>query len=155
MAHLFNNYCIENKINKENIEEVYIKYKEQLRKLICEKNSIASSQISKKISTQYKALIFQKLIEKINGENNSFYLPYLIDFRGRTYKLSSISPTFFKEIRECLSFSGKENKKIEKDIKELENKINSIILKNESKLENIVHYTNLKNLEEKKKISVI
>jgi hypothetical protein len=155
MLHTFNNYCSENKINKENIEEVYIKYKEELRRLLSEKNNIASSQISKKIAIQYKALIFEKLIEKIKGENNSFYLPYLIDFRGRTYKLSSISPTFFKEIRECLSFSEKEDKKIEKNIKELENRIDSIILKNESKLENIKYYTNLRNLEKKKKISVI
>lgn len=155
MSHIFNNYCLENKINKKNIEEIYIKYKEELRRLISEKNDKASSQISKKIAIQYKALIFEKLIEKIKWENNSFYLPYLIDFRGRTYKLSSISPTFFKEIRECLSFSEKEDKKVEKDIKELENKIDSIILKNESKLENIKNYTNLKNLEKKKKISVI
>ena len=155
MTHLFNNYCLENKINKENIQDVYMKYREELRKLISEKNKTASSEISKKISIQHKALIFEKLIEKIKEENNFFYLPYLIDFRGRTYKLSSISPTFFKEIRECLSFSNKEEKKIEKDIRNLENKIDSIILKYESKLENIEHYYNLKNLEKKKKISVI
>ena len=155
MLNLFHDYCSENEINENNIEEMYFKYKNELRKLIYEKNAIASSQISKKIAIQYKALIFEKLIKKIKEGSNSFYLPYLIDFRGRTYKLSSISPTFFKEIRQCLSFQKKENKKIEKEIKELENKINTIILKNESKIKNIKNFENLKNLKKEKKIALI
>jgi len=43
-------------------------------------------------------------------ENKTYYLPYMVDFRGRIYFLSNISPTFVKEMRYAVYFGEYETK---------------------------------------------
>jgi predicted nucleic acid-binding protein len=79
-----------------------------------------------------------------------------MDFRGRIYKLSSISPTFFKEIRKSIYFSDKEkHKKVEKEVLEIEKKIEKIFSKYVSKIDKIKFYRKEYNLKKKEKISVL
>jgi hypothetical protein len=154
---IFNNYCEIYKIDKNNIEKYYYKYKEDLKECMSEKDKTAVKLITLKLSNYHKALIFLNIIKIIEERKiSSFYLPFIIDFRGRIYKLSSISPTFFKEIRHSFSFEKKiDKKKIENDIKEIEKKINKIIYKYEYKLKKLEYIKVNHNIGKKEKISII
>ena len=157
LAYKFANYCNENLIKADDLEEDYYILKKGLRDFICEKNREGVSAISKKISVYHKAIIFKKIMEKIKDNcEDFFYLPFIIDFRGRLYKLSSISPTFLKEVRECISFNSKERKKkIEKEIQIIEKKIISILSGHISKLNDLEKFDNILKLKKSKKIEVL
>jgi hypothetical protein len=154
---IFKNYCKKEKIDEKIIEENYIKYKEDLKKFIFEQNTFGIKKISKKMSIYRKAMIFKNIIQIIEEKGiYSFYLPFVIDFRGRIYKLSSISPTFFKEIRYSIFFENKDKeKKIEKEISIIQKKIEDIIYKYKNKINNLNLYNKECNLNKKEKISLL
>ena len=88
-------------IKKETISQMYKDLlKEQIR-LLHQCNIIAASKLSEKISL-YGSLIRQLQILNIETNECKIYLPFMFDFRGRLYYLSSASPTFYKEFRYCL-----------------------------------------------------
>jgi hypothetical protein len=105
-------------------------------------------EISRKISLYLKCFNFENILK--NYKNNvKYYIPFKIDFRGRKYDMTEISPTFFSELRYCLHL-GEYN--FNKDIKEhiLKEKINKIILKYKNLIEKRYN-----NKEENKIISYI
>jgi hypothetical protein len=74
-----------------------------------------------------KCFIFENIIK--NYKNNiKYFIPFIIDFRGRKYDLTDISPTFFTELRYCLHL-GKYD--LEKDLRNhfLKEKIDNTMLK--------------------------
>jgi hypothetical protein len=143
---IYSLFLEKNKINKDLIKEDYkIKIKEYSDN-IYDLNKI--KEISKKISIYLKCFNFENIIK--NYKNNiKYYVPFKIDFRGRKYDMSEISPTFFSELRYCLHL-GDYN--LKKDIKYhfLNEKVNSIIIK----YKNLINYR-YKNIEEEKIISYI
>jgi hypothetical protein len=133
----------ENKINRKDIKEDYKKLIEEYSINIFNKNK--SGLISKKISIYLKCFIFENIIK--NYKNNvKYFIPFIIDFRGRKYDLTDISPTFFTELRYCLHLGEYD---MYKDLKNhfLKEKIDNIMLqycylidkkfKSDDKLKNI------------------
>jgi len=144
----------------ENIKDMEIEYyntNNELKKAIKEKDTSLLSKISKTISILYKALIFEKILN--NNYDEYFYLPFILDFRGRIYNITSLSPTFCTELRYCISYGEYDNYETKKtDNDEINNNINKL----EKILENLTKYadefknlTNIKNDKRKIKIAVI
>ena len=138
-------------IEKENINRVslYEDYKisiEQYTENI--KSKEISSLLSKKISKYLKCFIFENILKNYNS-NTKYYLPFIMDFRGRKYDMTDISPTFFMELRYCIHLGEYD---FNKDIKihPLKEKIDNIILKKENLIKDI-----FKSEEKNKKIAFI
>jgi hypothetical protein len=124
LIEIYDIFLNENEIKREEIKENYKKLIEEYSDNIFVKNKLRI--ISKKISIYLKCFIFENIIK--NYKNNiKYFIPFIIDFRGRKYDLTDISPTFFTELRYCLHL-GDYN--IEKDLKDhfLKEKIDNIIL---------------------------
>ena len=124
LIEIYDIFLNENKIKREEIKENYKKLIEEYSDNIFVKNKLRI--ISKEISIYLKCFIFENIIK--NYKNNiKYFIPFIIDFRGRKYDLTDISPTFFTELRYCLHL-GDYN--IERDLKDhfLKEKIDSIIL---------------------------
>jgi hypothetical protein len=115
----------ENKLNRFFIKEDYrILINDYISNI---NNEGKFSELSKKLSLYLKCFMFENILT--NYKNNiKYYTPFMIDFRGRKYDLSEISPTFFSELRYCLHL-GEYNFNF--DIKKhfLKEKINYILLK--------------------------
>jgi hypothetical protein len=151
-------YCVNHFINMQSLNQEYIDTINFLKNSIKNEDYKMISYYSKRIPVLQKALIFEKIIK---NKTFDYYIPFLFDFRGRIYKLSSISPTFSKELRYCMNLE--DDKNLNEKIKEtndikiefLEKKINNIISKRFNYIEELIHYKNLKNLDEKYKIGLI
>lgn len=143
LENIYNIFLEENKIIKINIKDDYKKLINEYSENIFNKNK--ASIISKKISLYLKCFIFENIIKNYE-KNIKYYIPFIIDFRGRKYDLTDISPTFFSELRYCLYLG---NYDFEKDIKQhsLNEKINNILIKYVYLLENDLRSENkIKNL---------
>jgi hypothetical protein len=99
-----------------------------------------------------KRFTFLNILDNCN-EDSDYYLPFLFDFRGRLYNTSSISPTFFTEIRYCIHF-GKYDVSIPKK-HQLSDKINNILSQYFNKIEEIKKYNNLQKEDYDHKIAII
>lgn len=155
LLHNLKLFCEEFCVNINQIEEDYYNTSIRLKEHIKNEDYDAISVVSKRLSILNKALIFKKIID---DESILYYLPFMFDFRGRIYKLSSISPTFFKEIRYCMYFNNDsydDNANINNEIIDMENMINDIIKSKFYYINNIKNFINLNNISDKHKISVI
>ena len=118
LKEIYEIFCNENKINPNEINEQYDK---NINLYINNISNIKmKSEISKKISILLKCKSFENIIKNYK-ENVKYYLPFSIDFRGRKYDLTELSPTFFSEIRYCIH---KGIYDFEKDILDHKNKKN-------------------------------
>lgn len=93
--------------NIENIEEQKKIILKELRIAIKFENRNNIVDFSKKLSEINDILRIKYILD--NKNNNFFYFPALLCFRGRTYYLSSISFTSYKEFRYCLFSDNYEN----------------------------------------------
>jgi len=122
---IYHIFLKEHEIKKEEIKETYKKLIQDYSNNIF--NKIICRSLSKKISIYLKCFIFENIIK--NYKNNiKYFIPFIIDFRGRKYDLTDISPTFFTELRYCLHL-GKYD--LEKDLRNhfLKEKIDNTMLK--------------------------
>ncbi len=86
--------------DKNLLHNYYWKVLDNLKDSIKENDDYAVKILSKKMSELLDLLrIFEILKEK---KNCFFYFPILLCFRGRAYFTSSVSFTFYKELRYCL-----------------------------------------------------
>lgn len=124
LKEIYTIFLKENNLNSYNIKEYYKDLIKEYSNNVF--NIKKSSIISKKISLCLKCFIFENILKNYE-KNIKYYIPFIIDFRGRKYDLSDISPTFFSELRYCLHLGEYD---LEKDIKEhfLKNKINKILI---------------------------
>jgi hypothetical protein len=106
------NICSE--ISKEYDDEYNIKsnpliqHDELIEKICKIKNmNYEKKELIKRLQILKKSIILRKISLL---ENKTYYLPYMVDFRGRIYFLSNISPTFVKEIRYAVYFGEYEIK---------------------------------------------
>jgi len=143
LEEMYKSFMEENKIEKENIKEKYKNLIKEYANNLHSKKSLPN--ISKQISLCLKCFIFENIIKNYK-DGVKYFIPFIIDFRGRKYDITEISPTFFTELRYCLHL-GKYNFKI--DIKKhiLNEKIDEII----NKYTNLISYDFVDDAEIKKK----
>lgn len=149
-------YYFDKKIKKENYEkeklnEYYVILTEEIKKCIEDNNIENLSIFSKKLSEILNILRIHEILK--NKDNRLFYFPILLCFRGRTYFTSSISFTFFKEIRYCLH-QGEYKKNEEVNFHYLNKEINEILEKFIWKIDLIKKF-NLKKISLEDKRSVL
>lgn len=85
-----------------NLEEFYKVLVDEHLFFIRKKNIEAAILISQKISLLRSILSLKNLISRGCIFDRKIYLPFKMDFRGRIYFLSEISPTLHKHIRYCI-----------------------------------------------------
>ena len=122
---IYHIFLKEHEIERKEIKETYKKLIQDYSNNIFNKKICRS--LSKKISIYLKCFIFENIIK--NYKNNiKYFIPFIIDFRGRKYDLTDISPTFFTELRYCLHLGEYD---MQKDLKNhfLKEKIDKIMLK--------------------------
>jgi hypothetical protein len=88
-----------NYIDKD-IENINSELNSKLVEYIKKKDKTSVKLISQKIS-KVQNIVRIKNILKIDL-SRKIYIPFSLDFRGRVYLESEISPTFYKEIRYCM-----------------------------------------------------
>lgn len=132
----------ENKINRDDIKKNYNVFIKEYTDNLHSKKII--SNISKKISLYLKCFIFENIFK--NYKNNvKYFIPFIIDFRGRKYDMTEISPTFFTELRYCLHLGEYDfNIDIKKHI--LKEKVDNII----NKYINLINFDFVNNINVKK-----
>lgn len=87
-------------INK-NIENINSDLNLKLVEYIKKKDKTSVRLISQKISKIQNILRIKNILKiDLSGK---IYIPFSLDFRGRVYLESEISPTFYKEIRYCMN----------------------------------------------------
>lgn len=155
---ILNEYIKENKL--ENVNDIEIEYyntNNELKKAIKEKDAVLVSKISQTISILYKGILFNKILK--NNYDEYFYLPFILDFRGRIYNITSLSPTFCTELRYCISYGEYDNYESEKTnniaIDNNINKLNEIFTKLIIYINDFKSLDNIKNDKNEIKISVI
>jgi hypothetical protein len=100
---IFNDLTLHHGVNPDNLENDYKILRNELTKILTEKDTKSLTHVSQKISI-YQNLIRIKRLLGMDLHDKKIYLPFKVDFRGRTYFLSDISPTNFKEFRFCLHY---------------------------------------------------
>lgn len=147
----FNNLLKKLKIKKEKINEYYMIMLKEYKKLIKLKDNNSISECSKKISQLLNLIRLNEILKEKNED--FFYFPPIICFRGRTYFNSSISFTFYREFRYCLYLGYYDN-----DYKEPYHPLNKKwekLLENYTKKINKINKFDLNNKNLDEKIAII
>jgi len=113
-----------NGIEKNNINSLYIEAMDKYKLAIY--NNIIKSKISREISLYIKCFMFDNIIKNYK-KDKKYYIPFMLDFRGRKYDIAQISPTFFSEMRYCIH-KGYYDEIDEIKNHELSQKINAILI---------------------------
>jgi hypothetical protein len=136
------NYFFEKKIKKLNYETKHLyKYfneiSSEIRKAMINDDYNTLEVLSKKFS---EILDLLRIYEILNTKEDVFYyFPIILCFRGRTYFTSSISFTFYKELRYCL-YLGDYDENFVQNFHRLNPKIEAIFDKFRKKLAFIKKY---------------
>lgn len=136
-----NNYISE-KLEYENIE-----LNNKLIEFIKKKDVSSIRLISQKISKIQNIIRIKNILNL--DLSRKIYIPFTLDFRGRVYLESEISPTFYKEIRFCIN-KGVYNK-VECKEHIYNNLINTELYKYIEKIKNI---TNINLINKSKDVNI-
>jgi hypothetical protein len=109
----------------------------EIKLCINKKDIYSLKHISQKASELLDLIRISEILK--SDRNILYYFPMILCFRGRTYYTSSISFTFYKEIRYCLH-KGEYDINEEPEEHPLNITINEIIDKYLYKLENLKNY---------------
>jgi hypothetical protein len=121
------NKKLKRNINIQDTEKYYISLLKLQKKLIDLRENISIiAKIQTEISSVYKILEIINILKIDELRHSPFYLPISFDFRGRFYYISTLSPTFVKELRYSIHYGNYTTQEInEKKNHQFTDKINS------------------------------
>jgi hypothetical protein len=137
----------ENNYISEKLEDENLELNNKLIEFIKKKDVSSIRLISQKISKIQNIIRIKNILNL--DLSRKIYIPFTLDFRGRVYLESEISPTFYKEIRFCIN-KGAYNK-VECKEHIYNNLINNELYKYIEKIKNI---TNINLINKSKDVNI-